>query len=117
MTYCNIIIIYFQSYRTSLLESSPKGTIVLKVRANDKDSPTSQYGMIRYYLEGENSNLFAVDPTSGEISVSGNGVIDREKTTLLKLMLFASDTPLGGPNQKVSSVPVNNYFKIHNSRN
>lgn len=88
------------------MESSPKGTVVLSARANDKDLPTSQYGMIRYYLQGENSNLFVVDPITGEISVSGNGVIDREKTHFLKLMLFASDTPQGGPDQKTSSVPV-----------
>lgn len=90
------------------MESSPKGTIVLSVRAYDKDSPTSQYGMIRYHLEGENSNLFTVDPTSGEVTVSGNGVIDREKTQSLKLTLFALDTPQGGPHQKMSSVPVIN---------
>lgn len=65
--------------------------------------------MIRYHIEGENSNLFTVDPISGEIKVSGNGIIDREKTPFLKLMLFASDMPLGGPNQKISSVPVIHY--------
>lgn len=95
-------------YRTSLVESSPKGTVVLSVRANDKDLATSQNGVIRYHLGGENSNLFIVDPISGEIKVSGNGVIDREKTPILKLMLFASDTPQGGPHQKLSSVPVIN---------
>lgn len=78
----------------------------MSVRANDKDLPTSQYGMIRYHLEGENSNLFTVDSISGDIKVSGTGVIDREKTKFLKLMLFASDMPLGGPQQKTSSVPV-----------
>ncbi|VVC39330.1 Hypothetical protein CINCED_3A006945 [Cinara cedri] len=93
-------------YQTSLVESSPKGTVVLSARANDKDLPTSQFGMIRYHLGGENSNLFTVDPVSGEIKVSGNGIIDREKTTLLKLTLFASDMPQGGPQQKTSSVPV-----------
>lgn len=62
--------------------------------------------MVRYHLGGENANLFSVDPVSGEIKVSGNGVIDREKTPLLKLTLFASDTPEGGPHQKISSVPV-----------
>jgi len=82
----------------------------LSVRANDKDLPTSQNGIVRYHLGGENSNLFTVDPISGEIKVSGNGVIDREKTPILKLMLFASDTPQGGPNQKISSVPVINYL-------
>lgn len=93
-------------YRTSLVESSPKGTVVLSVRANDKDLPTSQNGIVRYHLGGENSNLFTVDRISGEIQVSGNGVIDREKTPILKLMVFASDTPQGGPHQKITSVPV-----------
>lgn len=96
----------FQIYRTSLVESSPKGTVVLSARANDKDLPTSQHGMIRYHLGGENANLFTVDPVRGEVKVSGNGVIDREKTPVLKLTLFASDTPEGGPHQKISSVPV-----------
>lgn len=98
--------IRFQIYRTSLVESSPKGTVVLSARANDKDLPTSQYGTIRYHLGGENSNLFTVDSISGEIKVSGTGVIDREKTPVLKLTLFASDMPQGGPQQKTSSVPV-----------
>lgn len=62
--------------------------------------------MIRYHLGGENSNLFTVDSISGEIKVSGNGIIDREKTESLKLILYASDIPQGGPNQKISSVPV-----------
>jgi len=64
-------------------------------------------------LGGENSNLFTVDPISGEIQVSGNGVIDREKTPILKLMLFASDTPQGGPHQKMTSVPVIDYTKYN----
>lgn len=92
-----------------MVESSPKGTVVLLARANDKDSPTSPYGIIRYHLGGENSNLFTVDTISGEIIVSGNGIIDREKTSSLKLTLFASDIPQGGPSQRISSVPVIKY--------
>jgi len=80
--------------------------VVLSVRANDKDLPTSQNGMIRYHLGGENSNLFTVDSISGAIKVSGNGVIDREKTPFITLTIFASDVPQGGPDQKISSVPV-----------
>jgi len=56
--------------------------------------------------------LFTVDPISGEIQVSGNGVIDREKTPILKLMVFASDTPQGGSHQKMTSVPVIDYINI-----
>lgn len=78
----------------------------MSARANDKDLPNSQYGMVRYHLGGENANLFTIDNISGEIKVSGNGVIDREKTAILKLMIFASDMPQGGPDQKTSSVPV-----------
>lgn len=95
------------------MESSPKGTVVLSARANDKDLPTSQYGMIRYHLGGENSNLFTVDPISGEIKVSGNGVIDREKTPFITLTLFASDIPQGGPDQKITSVPVIFCFSLN----
>jgi len=84
----------------------------LSVRANDKDLPTSQNGIVRYHLGGENSNLFIVDPISGEIKVSGNGIIDREKTPFLKLILFASDMPQGGPHQKMSSVPVIDHINI-----
>jgi len=86
--------------------------VVLSVRANDKDLPTSQNGIVRYHLGGENSNLFTVDPISGEIKVSGYGVIDREKTSILRLMVFASDTPQGGPHQKMTSVPVIDYINI-----
>lgn len=56
--------------------------------------------------------MFTVDPISGEIQVSGNGVIDREKTPILKLMVFASDTPQGGSHQKMTSVPVIDYINI-----
>ncbi|XP_050441705.1 cadherin-23 [Adelges cooleyi] len=98
-------------YRASIVESSPKGTVVLSVRANDEDLPTSQYGQVRYRLGGENANLFTVDPLTGEIKISGNGVVDREKTATLKLTLFASDMPQGGNDQKVSSVPVEIHVK------
>lgn len=86
----------------------------MSVRANDKDLPTSENGMVRYHLGGEYSNLFTIDPISGEIKVSGNGVIDREKTPFLKLMVFASDMPQGGPHQKMSSVPVINFINVGN---
>lgn len=91
------------------MESSPIGTVLISVKANDKDLETSEFGKIRYQLGGENSNLFTIDEISGQIKVSGKKVIDREKTSTLKLTVFALDTPHGGHDQKRTSVSVNTF--------
>lgn len=42
--------------------------------------------------------------------VSGRGIIDREKDSILKLVATAADTPQGGLNQRKSSVNVSTSY-------
>ncbi|KAK9498689.1 hypothetical protein O3M35_003268 [Rhynocoris fuscipes] len=95
-------------YRGKIFESVGKGTPVLTVEATDGDMANSSlgYGDIVYSLSGESMALFSVNNITGEIIVSGNGTIDREKQAVLRLTAIASDTPLGGANQRKSTVPV-----------
>lgn len=95
-------------YHAKVIESAYKGSPVITVEAFDADeaNTTLGYGDVRYSLTGENAALFSINSTTGEIKVSGNGTIDREKESVLRLVATASDTPQGGLNQRKSSVPV-----------
>ncbi|KAL1131312.1 hypothetical protein AAG570_010930 [Ranatra chinensis] len=95
-------------YKGTVQESAHKDSYVLKVEATDSDksNTTKGYGDIVYSLSGENAALFSINSSTGEIRVSGNGSIDREKIPMLRFLAIASDTPQGGVNQKKTSVPV-----------
>lgn len=95
-------------YHGKVVESAGKNTVVLQVEAvdNDESNTTLGFGDVTYSLSGENAALFYINASTGEIKVSGNGTIDREKEPVLRLVVTASDTPLGGSNQRKSSVAV-----------
>ena len=75
-------------YTASVLESSSTGTPVITVRADDADSGV--LGEVSYSITGGNSNNhFAIDGTSGAITV--NGEIDREAIGEYTLTIRAQD--------------------------
>lgn len=95
-------------YKISVLESSKPEKIVLNVRATDMDSSNTEqevkrgYGEVRYALTGENSNLFDIDPISGNIKIASNTTLDRERQSVLRFYVVASDMPQGGAEQKTT---------------
>ncbi|XP_066525902.1 protocadherin gamma-A11-like isoform X15 [Hoplias malabaricus] len=77
-------------YRVSLLENSPKGTYVATVTATDKDKGTN--AQVTYSFSqstGKSSDLFHIDPETGDITV--NGEVDFEKSKHFQITVEASD--------------------------
>lgn len=95
-----------KDYKISVLESSKPGKIVLNVRATDMDSSILEqevkrgYGEVRYALTGENANMFEIDPISGNIQIAANTTLDRERQSVLRFYVVASDMPQGGAEQR-----------------
>ncbi|XP_030069262.1 protocadherin-10-like [Microcaecilia unicolor] len=79
------------SYRVSLQENAPKGTLVIKLNATDLDEGTN--GEIEYsfsgHVSGKVRELFSVEPRSGQVRVKG--VLDYEKAILHELYVQAKD--------------------------
>lgn len=76
-------------YSATISEDARNGTFVLSVNATDKDS--GKFGKVNYFLLNELSNPapFAINSTSGVISVNGN--LDREKRSVYSLTVKAAD--------------------------
>ncbi|XP_076643103.1 cadherin 74A [Halictus rubicundus] len=95
-----------KDYKISVLESAKPSKIVLNVKATDMDSSATEqeikrgYGEVRYSITGENANLFEVDPISGNIQIAANTTLDREKQSVLRFYVVASDMPQGGAEQR-----------------
>lgn len=95
-------------YKISVLESAKAPKIVLNVRATDADSSNTEqeikrgYGEVRYSLTGENANLFEIDPMSGNIQIGENVTLDRERQSVLRFYVVASDVPQGGAEQRTT---------------
>ncbi|XP_034183183.2 cadherin 74A [Osmia lignaria lignaria] len=99
--------IFTQSdYKISVLESAQSSKIVLNVKATDVDSSNTEqevrrgYGEVRYSLIGENANMFEVDTISGNIQIAANTTLDRERQSVLRFYVLASDMPQGGAEQR-----------------
>lgn len=84
-------------------ENAPAGTVVVKVKATDKDD--GLFGVVTYQLIGEHSNDFLIDRDSGEITVAHPRVLDRETTPEITIQVMASD---GAPpdTRRTAAVPV-----------
>ena len=95
-------------YKISVLESSKPSKIILNVRATDADSSNTEqeikrgYGEVRYALTGENANLFEIDSISGNIQIARNTTLDRERQSVLRFYVVASDMPQGGAEQRTT---------------
>ncbi|XP_064837352.1 protocadherin beta-16-like isoform X21 [Oncorhynchus masou masou] len=77
-------------YKSSLSEDTPKGTVILRVSATDSDKGTN--GEVVYSFSHSTvsaSDLFTVDPLTGEIKV--NGKLDFETNKQHKISVQAMD--------------------------
>ncbi|XP_056327797.1 putative protocadherin beta-18 isoform X3 [Danio aesculapii] len=84
--------VFSQSVYTALVaENAPKGSLVLKVTATDADQGTNKDV---YYSFSQSSKLssdtFNVDPSSGEITLTGS--LDFEKSKKFELNVVATDS-------------------------
>uniref|UniRef100_UPI003AAC9F7E uncharacterized protein n=1 Tax=Centroberyx gerrardi TaxID=166262 RepID=UPI003AAC9F7E len=76
-------------YKASLPENSPLDTVVVTVSATDADEGVN--GEVRYELDhvSENSNVFSLEPKTGEVKV--NGPVDYEKESSYEIRISATD--------------------------
>lgn len=74
-------------YEAVVPENIPTGSIILRVRATDPDSGAN--ADIRYRLDDQFDDLFAVDDVTGDVIVVG--VIDYERATGYHLVVSAVD--------------------------
>ncbi|XP_058141831.1 protocadherin alpha-10-like [Dasypus novemcinctus] len=78
-------------YRVKLLENARNGTLVIRFNASDLDEGSNSH-ILYSFGTGISPNTeasFCIDPTSGELKVSGK--IDFEETKLYKIQIEALD--------------------------
>ncbi|XP_063046852.1 protocadherin gamma-A11-like [Engraulis encrasicolus] len=78
------------SYKISVPENTPKGTVLMTVNATDAD--TDSYARIQYYFEHATASikeLFSIDASTGEITLIGN--LDFEKSSVQEFSVQAKD--------------------------
>ncbi|KAK0157779.1 hypothetical protein PV328_011474 [Microctonus aethiopoides] len=91
------------SYHVSVKENSPPGEHVTIVHAYDKDEGI--FGDVNYSLIGEHASDFNIGHETGEITVGGATVLDREETPEIMITVMASDNaPLNS--RRSTTVPV-----------
>ncbi|XP_063784876.1 protocadherin alpha-C2-like isoform X11 [Pseudophryne corroboree] len=79
------------TYKVSLLENSPTGTLVIKLNATDPDEGSN--GDVAYsfssYTPQKVRQLFSIDPKTGEVRV--NGALDYEISSSYEIHVQATD--------------------------
>uniref|UniRef100_UPI00398E9705 uncharacterized protein n=1 Tax=Pristiophorus japonicus TaxID=55135 RepID=UPI00398E9705 len=82
-------------YKVSLLETAPKGTLIITLNATDLDDGSN--GEIMYSLSSHSSararDLFDLDSKTGEIRVKGN--LDYEESSVFEINIEAMDKGSG----------------------
>uniref|UniRef100_A0A672YJH9 Cadherin domain-containing protein n=1 Tax=Sphaeramia orbicularis TaxID=375764 RepID=A0A672YJH9_9TELE len=77
-------------YKASLLENSPPDTLVVTVTAADADDGlNSEITYELDHLSDEDSNVFTLNPKTGEVKVAG--LIDHEKVSSYEMQISAKD--------------------------
>ncbi|XP_055081018.1 uncharacterized protein LOC117378036 [Periophthalmus magnuspinnatus] len=77
-------------YKASLPENSPPDTLVITVTATDADEGLNSEVIYEFYQRSdENSNVFSMNPKTGEVLVSG--AIDHEKSSSYEMQISAKD--------------------------
>nr|XP_054774002.1 cadherin-23-like [Lytechinus pictus] len=74
-------------YDIALPENSPEGTFVIQLEATDADMDSD----LSYELLGYNNEWFAIDPSYGNITVSGDAEFDAELLSVYFLTCVVSD--------------------------
>lgn len=76
-----------------------------------EDADLGDLGKVTYDLEGEYSQLFRIDATSGQITVAeDNSMLDRELTEDIHLTVVARDEA-PEDTQRSARIPVSNILK------
>ncbi|CAL1529071.1 unnamed protein product, partial [Lymnaea stagnalis] len=75
-------------YQVNISEAINISAVILKVKANDPDSPLSENGIVRYLFANTNRQFF-IDSNTGNISVLES--LDRETVPMYNLTVRASD--------------------------
>ena len=76
------------SYSADVVENTPNGTPVFSASASDEDAESPNNEII-FSLEGNRSNVFHIDPTSGDITVVGE--VDWEEGGVINIVVIATD--------------------------
>ncbi|XP_029917489.1 protocadherin beta-16-like, partial [Myripristis murdjan] len=77
-------------YKATLPENSPVDTVVVTVSATDADEGVNSEVIYDLdHVSDENSNMFSLDPKTGEVKV--NGVLDYEEESSYELRISAKD--------------------------
>lgn len=71
----------------SIPEGSAKGTLVGTVAGSDVDADALAYAIV----DGNSGGAFAIDPTSGQITVAGGASLDYERASQYVLTVQATD--------------------------
>ncbi|XP_073421125.1 protocadherin Fat 4-like isoform X5 [Dendrobates tinctorius] len=85
------------TYEASLPENSPSGSMILVLRATDKDQDGLSNG---YFLT--NNTMFTVNKNG--VMYFNNGELDRESTPRLNVQVWAFDALLGGLNSSTKVI-------------
>ncbi|KAJ0029222.1 hypothetical protein NQD34_004219 [Periophthalmus magnuspinnatus] len=83
------------SFYGQISESARAGDSVMRVMATDRDDPETDHAMIKYRIlsqspEVPSDYIFAINPLSGVISLTGGG-LDRETHSEYYLVIHAAD--------------------------
>ncbi|KAK2849313.1 hypothetical protein Q5P01_009147 [Channa striata] len=88
-------------YQLEVEENNQPGLILLQVVASDAD--TGRNGRVTYSLDKRTSNVFIIDPETGQLCVSAS--LDREQQDVHKLTVFAKDSGFP-PLESVATVSI-----------
>ncbi|XP_077533203.1 cadherin 74A [Haemaphysalis longicornis] len=93
------------SYVTMVSEATQYPQTILLITATDKDTQQG-YGVVRYFISGEGSDVFSINETTGALGIQEGAVLDRERQPLYNLQVTAVDNPGAPSNQRRTSVLV-----------
>ncbi|XP_041360351.1 cadherin-related tumor suppressor-like [Gigantopelta aegis] len=81
-----------QLYNSSISENSPRDTSVIQVSATDNDKLPENRQFVYKILSGSGGSRFRIDPHSGIIKTTGQGILDREKELFISVVVGAVDS-------------------------
>ena len=93
-----------QQYTGIVSEGSKPGTVVVTVEASDADR-SNLYGRVVYRIERGAQDKFAIDVTTGVITVASGASLDRDVQDSYQLKVVALDGGFGA-DQKTGSTTV-----------
>ena len=80
------------TYSGDVVENSPNGTYIVSVSASDNDAESPNNDFL-FSLNGSRSDVFQIDPTSGDVTVAAE--VDWEEGGVISIVVIVTD--LGDP--------------------